>query len=148
MGQIKNIKLHIVTDIKESITGFVASSDFKMTNTIEKPVAEPVEEKKVEKEPLAEPESTTTEDEPVEPEVNGNGKAEEENGNGHTEETEKEGNGHTEETEKEGNGHTEETEEEETTLKRKDAPTEVEEDSPKKKKLIDSDEKEAAAVEA
>merc|ERR1712119_90762 len=137
MGQIKNIKLHIVTDIKESITGFVASSDFKMTNTIEKPVAEPVEEKKVEKEPLAEPESTTTEDEPVEPEVNGNGKAEEENGNGHTEETEKE-----------GNGHTEETEEEETTLKRKDAPTEVEEDSPKKKKLVDSDEKEAAAVEA
>merc|ERR1712055_723470 len=137
MGQIKNIKLHIVTDIKESITGFVASSNFKMTNTIEKPVAEPVEEKKVEKEPVAEPESTTTEDKPVEPEVNGNGKAEEENGNGHTEETEKE-----------GNGHTEETEEEETTLKRKDAPTEVEEDSPKKKKLIDSDEKEAAAVEA
>merc|ERR1712142_1267850 len=143
-GQIKNIKLHIVTDIKENITGLVASSNFKMTNTIEKPVAEPVaepvEEKKVEKEPVAEPESTTTEDkpvEPVEPEVNGNGKAEEENGNGHTEETEKE-----------GNGHTEETEEEETTLKRKDAPTEVEEDSPKKKKLIDSDEKEAAAVEA
>merc|ERR1712142_451819 len=141
-GQIKNIKLHIVTDIKENITGLVASSNFKMTNTIEKPVAEPVaepvEEKKVEKEPVAEPESTTTEDKPVEPEVDGNGKAEEENGNGHTEETEKE-----------GNGHIEETEEEETTLKRKDAPTEVE-DSPKKKKLIDSDEKEAeaAAVEA
>merc|ERR1711936_331537 len=110
MGQIKNIKLHIVTDIKENITGLVASSNFKMTNTIEKPVAEPVaepvEEKKVEKEPVAEPESTTTEDKPVEPEVNGNGKAEEE-----------------------ANGHIEETEEEETTLKRKDAPTEVEEDS-------------------
>merc|ERR1712119_101126 len=139
MGQIKNIKLHIVTDIKDSITGIVASSDFKMTNTIEKPVTEPVEETKVEKEPVAEPESTTTEDEPVEPEVNGNGKAEEENGNGHKEDSEKE-----------SNGHTEETEEEETTLKRKDAPTEVEKDSPKKKKLVDSDEKEpeAAAVEA
>merc|ERR1712033_85203 len=100
--------------------------------------AEPVEEKKVEKEPVAEPESTTTEDEPAEPEVNGNGKVDEENGNGHTEETEKD-----------GNGHVEETEEEETTLKRKDAPTEVEEDSPKKKKLIDSDEKAPeAAVEA
>merc|ERR1711973_737648 len=136
MGQIKNIKLHIVTDIKSN--DIVDSlNNIKMTNTIEEPVAEPVEEKKVEKEPVAEPESTTTEDKPVEPEVNGNGKAEEENGNGHTEETEKE-----------GNGHTEETEEEETTLKRKDAPTEVEEDSPKKKKLIDSDEKEAAAVEA
>merc|ERR1712042_339539 len=142
MGQIKNIKLHIVADIKENITGLVAIFNFKMTNTIEKPVAEPVaepvEEKKVEKEPVAEPESTTTEDKPVEPEVNGNGKAEEENGNGHTEETEKEGNGHIEETEKE-----------ETTLKRKDAPTEVEEDSPKKKKLIETDEKEPeAAVEA
>merc|ERR1712212_907430 len=141
MGQIKNIKLHIVTDIKRTLklTGFVALPNKKMTNTVEKPVAEPVEEKKVEKEPVAEPESTTREDKPVEPEVNGNGKADEENGNGHTEETEKE-----------GNGHTEETEEEETTLKRKDAPTEVEEDSPKKKKLIDSDEKEpeAAAVEA
>merc|ERR1712002_1368799 len=53
-----------------------------------------------------------------------NGKAEEENGNGHTEETEEE----------EGNGDVKETEEEETTLKRKDAPTEVEDDSPKKKK--------------
>merc|ERR1711931_492279 len=117
MGQIKNIKLHIVTDIKRTLklTGFVALPNKKMTNTVEKPVAEPVEEKKVEKEPVAEPESTITEDKPVEPEVNGNGKAEEE----------------------------------ETTLKRKDAPTEVEEDSPKKKKLIDSDEKEpeAAAVE-
>merc|ERR1719495_2079612 len=109
-----------------------------MANTVEKPVAEPVEEKTVEKEPAAEPESTTTEDDPAEPEANANGKSEEENGNGHTEETEKD-----------GNGHVEETEEEETTLKRKDAPTEVEEDSPKKKKLIDADEKEPeAAVEA
>merc|ERR1711931_522067 len=138
MGQIKNIKLHIVTDIKRTLklTGFVALPNKKMTNTVEKPVAEPVEEKKVEKDPVAEPESTTTEGKPVEPdEVNGNGKAEEENGNGHTEEIEKG-----------GNGRTEETEEEETTLKRKDAPTEVEEDSPKKKKLIDSDEKEPETV--
>merc|ERR1712136_250691 len=140
MGQIKNIKLHIVTDIKNQVRRLVASqNNIKMTNTIEKPIAEPVEEKKVEKEPVHEPESTTTEDKPVEPEVNGNGKAEEENGNGHTEETEEE----------EGNGDVKETEEEETTLKRKDAPTEVEDDSPKKKKLIDADEKEAkAAVEA
>lgn len=112
-----------------------------MANTTEKPVAEPIEEKKqVVKEPLAEPESTTTEEEPaVEPEVNGNGKVEEENGNGHAEE-EKNGDENTD-----GNGHVEE----ETTLKRKDAPTEVDE-SPKKKKLIDCDEKEpeAAAVEA
>jgi hypothetical protein len=109
-----------------------------MANTTEKPVAEPVEEKQVVKEPLAEPESTTTEEPAAEPEVNGNGKAEEENG--HTEE-----NGEAEATEE-----TEETtEEEETTLKRKEAPTEIE-DSPKKKKLIDAEEKEpeAAAVEA
>merc|ERR1712126_555908 len=139
MGQIKNIKLHIVTDIKNQVRRLVTSlNNIKMTNTIEKPIAEPVEEKKVEKEPVPEPESTTTEDKPAEPEVNGNGKAEEENGNGHTEETEEE-----------GNGDVKETEEEETTLKRKDAPTEVEDDSPKKKKLIDADEKEAeAAVEA
>merc|ERR1712135_40267 len=125
MGQIKNIKLHIVTDIKNQVRRLVTSlNNIKMTNTIEKPIAEPVEEKKVEKEPVHEPESTTTEDKPVEPEVNGNGKAEEENGNGHTEETEEE----------EGNGDVKETEEE---------------DSPKKKKLIDADEKEAeAAVEA
>merc|ERR1712135_48851 len=131
MGQIKNIKLHIVTDIKNQVRRIVASlNNIKMTNTIEKPIAEPVEEKKVEKEPIPEPESTTTEDKPAEPEVNGNG---------HTEETEEE----------EGNGDVKETEEEETTLERKDAPTEVEEDSPKKKKLIDADEKEAeAAVEA
>merc|ERR1712126_79806 len=139
MGQIKNIKLHIVTDIKNQVRRLVTSlNNINMTNTIEKPIAEPVEEKKVEKEPVPETESTTTEDKPVEPEVNGNGKAEEENGNGHTEETEEE-----------ANGDVKETEEEETTLKRKDAPTEVEEDSPKKKKLIDADEKEAeAAVEA
>merc|ERR1711973_442587 len=137
MGQIKNIKLHIVTDIKSN--DIVASqNNIKMTNTIEKPIAEPVEENKVEKEPVPEPESPPTEDKPAEPEVNGDGKAEEENGNGHTEETEEE-----------GNGDAKETEEEETTLKRKDAPTEVEEDSPKKKKLIDAEEKEAeAAVEA
>merc|ERR1712121_340085 len=112
MGQIKNIKLHIVTDIKKSqeLQASFYIPRNKMANTVEKPVAEPVEEKKVEKEPAAEPESTTTEDEPVVPEKNGNGKAEEENGNGHTEETEKD-----------GNGHVEETEEEETTLKRKDA---------------------------
>merc|ERR1712126_65682 len=139
MGQIKNIKLHIVTDIKNQVRRLVTSlNNIKMTNTIEKPIAEPVEEKKLEKEPVLEPESTTTEDKPAEPEVNGNGKAEEENGNGHTEETEEE-----------ANGDVKETEEEETTLKRKDAPTEVEDDSPKKKKLIDADEKEAeAAVEA
>merc|ERR1712189_37132 len=139
MGQIKNIKLHIVTNIKNQVRRIVASqNNIKMTNTIEKPIAEPVEEKKVEKEPVPGPESTTTEDKSVEPEVNGNGKAEEENGNGHTEETDEE-----------ANGDAKETEEEETTLKRKDAPTEVEEDSPKKKKLIDADEKEAeAAVEA
>merc|ERR1712039_814837 len=88
------------------------------------------------KEPVAEPESTTTEEEAVEPEVNGNGKVEEKNGNGHTEEAEAKA---------EENGHSEETKEEETTLKRKDAPTEVE-DSPKKKKLIDSEEKEPEAV--
>merc|ERR1712126_256339 len=138
MGQIKSIKLHIVTDIKNQVRRLVTSlNNIKMTNTIEKPIAEPVEEKKVEKEPVPEPESTT-EDKPAEPEVNGNGKAEEENGNGHTEEPEEE----------EGNGDVKETEEEETTLKRKDAPTEVEEDSPKKKKLIDADEKEAEVVEA
>merc|ERR1711915_982562 len=113
MGQLKNIKLHIVTDIKI----------------------------KVEKEPVAEPESTTTEEEPTEPESekNGDSKTEEENGNGHADEAEED-----------ANGHVEETEEEETTLKRKDAPTEVDADSPKKKKLVDSEEKEAepAAVEA
>merc|ERR1711915_141270 len=98
--------------------------------------AEPVEEKEVEKEPAVEPESTTTE-ESAEPEENGNGEAKEENGNDHTEETEND-----------VNGHLEEAKEQETTLKRKDAPTEVEEDSLKKKKLIDSDEKEAAVVEA
>merc|ERR1719209_898185 len=108
-----------------------------MTNAIEKPVVESVEERQVEKEPIAEPESTTTEDEDAKHEENGNDKVEEENGEDHTEETEKD-----------SNGHTEETEEEETTLKRKDAPTEVEEDSPKKKKLIDGDEKEPVAVEA
>jgi len=92
-------------------------------------------------EPVAEPESTTTEEEPAEPEPekNGDSKTEEENGNGHADEAEED-----------SNGHVEETEEEETTLKRKDAPTEVEADSPKKKKLVDSEEKEPepAAVEA
>ena len=87
-------------------------------------------------EQATEPESTTSEDQPVEPETNENGKAEEKTGNGHTE------------TEEDGNGHVEETEGEETKLKRKDAPTEVDEGSPKKKKLVDSDEKEPAAVEA
>ena len=68
-------------------------------------------------------------EETTEPEVNGNGEAEEEkNGNGHVEEPEKEENG--------------EPAEDESTLKRKDAPTEVE-DSPKKQKLVDSEEKEA-----
>jgi len=110
-----------------------------MANTVETPVAEPVTEKKVEKETIAEPESTTMESVEPEPEKNGKGKTEEENGNGHTEADEED-----------GNGHVEESEEEETTLKRKDAPTEIEEDSPKKKKLVDSEEKEAepTAVEA
>merc|ERR1712212_1409679 len=116
MGTDKNIKLHIVTDIKRRIKNSQISQNNKMTNAIEKPVVEPVEEKPpVEKESVAEPESTTTEDKPAEPVENGNDDAEEENGTGHAEETEKE----------------------ETTLKRKDAPTEVKEDSPKKKKLID-----------
>merc|ERR1712126_241017 len=102
MGQIKSIKLHIVTDIKNQVRRLVTSlNNINMTNTIEKPIAEPVEEKKVEKEPVPEPESTTTEDKPVEPVVNGNGKAEEENENGHTEETEEEANGDAKETEEE-----------------------------------------------
>merc|ERR1712142_343650 len=54
-------------DVKENITGVVTSSNFNMTNTIEKPVAEPVEERKVEKESVVDPESTTTEDKLVEP---------------------------------------------------------------------------------
>merc|ERR1712212_288961 len=127
MGQIKNIKLHIVTDIKESVIDLVVSQQNKMTNTVEKSVVEPVEEKKVEKESTTEPETTTTEDKPVEKDSK-NVDKEEENGNGHAEEADGE----------------------EATLKRKDAPTEIEEDSPKKKKLLDADEKEAEppAVEA
>merc|ERR1711915_1025773 len=118
---IKNIKLHIVTDIKVKVK---CNKKVIMANTVETPVTEPIEEKKVEKETVVDLESKTTE---AEHEENGNGKAETEDGNGHGEETEKE----------------------ETTLKRKDAPTEVEEDSPKKKKLIETDEKEPeAAVEA
>merc|ERR1712080_490961 len=108
-----------------------------MTNSTEKPATESVEEKKVVKEPATEPESTTKD----EPELNGNGT---------TEEVKKDKNGHTEEASEEGNGHVEEEKEaEETTLKRKEAPTEDFE-SPKKKKLIDSEQKEpdTTSVEA
>merc|ERR1712243_97465 len=129
MGTDKNIKLHIVTDIKVKLPVKTSRKQFKMTNTTEKPIAEPVEEKKVVKEPAtAEPESTTGD----ETELSGNGTTEVKNDNGHTEEVD-------------DNGAEPEEEQDETksTLKRDlEDPTE---ESPKKKKLVDSEEKEADA---
>jgi hypothetical protein len=81
--------------------------------------------------------SATTEDAPAEKEVNGHNEAEEENEEGHTEDSDED-----------SADSVDKAVEEETTLKRKDALTEVEEDSPKKKKLIDSDEKEPEAATA
>merc|ERR1712243_83735 len=130
MGQIKNIKLHIVTDIKVKLPVKTSQKQYKMTNTTEKPIAEPVEEKKVVKEPAtAEPESTTGD----ETELSGTGTTEVKNGNGHTEEGGDNG----------AEPEEEQDETKESTLKRDlEDPTE---ESPKKKKLIDSEEKEADA---
>merc|ERR1711936_1059413 len=101
MGQIKNIKLHIVTDIKR--TGHIEltcscnkyyhfnSSTITMANTIEKPTAtEPVQEKKVHKEALTETEPNTepkaTTPDATETDKNSNGHTEEQNGADNTEE--------------------------------------------------------------
>merc|ERR1711931_314328 len=118
------------------------SSTITMANTIEKPTAtEPVHEKKVEKEPITE---TKPIDEPETITPN-------------TTETDKSRNGHTEEqngdekTEEDTNVQVESSkvddaeEKDDTKLKRKDAPADTDE-SPKKQKLVDSEEKEAEPV--
>merc|ERR1712203_256052 len=147
MGQIKNIKLHIVTDIKDRsyLTNVVNrydhfnSSTITMANTIEKPTAtEPAEEKTVEKEAITEPESitkpkTTTPD-ATETEKNGNGHTDKQNGDDKTEEETN--------VQVESSKVDDAEEKDDTTLKRKDAPADTEE-SPKKQKLVDSEEKDA-----
>merc|ERR1711936_1005305 len=141
MGQIKNIKLHIVTDIKR--TGHIEltcscnkyyhfnSSTITMANTIEKPTAtEPVQEKKVEKEPMTETEPNTepkaTTPDATEADEISNGHTEEQNANVQVESSKVD----------------DAEEKEDTTLKRKDAPADTDE-SPKKQELVDSEEKEA-----
>merc|ERR1739847_30446 len=141
MGQIKNIKLHIVTDIKDIFNYNLVKPSFQliylqyntMANTIEKPAAtaQPVEDK-VEKETSTEPESTT----PDETATEENGQTEKQNGNGQTEEQ----NGN-DQTEEEANVQVESSkvddaeEKDEATLKRKDSPVDTDE-SLKKKKLV------------
>merc|ERR1712203_830698 len=146
MGQIKNIKLHIVTDIKDRsyLTNVVNrynhfnSSTITMANTIEKPTATEPAEEKVEKEAITEPESitepeTTTPD-ATETEKNGNGHTDEQNGDDKTEEDTN--------VQVESSKVDDAEEKDDTTLKRKDAPADTDE-SPKKQKLVDSEEKEA-----
>jgi len=104
--------------------------------TTEKPTVESVEEKK------------TVEKPEVEADADSNGTTKEvKEGNGHSDAAPEEGNGHTEEK----NGHTEEDKPaDEKTLKRKEVPADDAE-APKKKKLIEPEEKEvneAAAAEA
>jgi len=119
-----------------------------MANTIEKPAetttTEHVEEKKAEKEPTSEPEPTTTdttettETNETTTDINHDG------GNGHT--GEENGNGHTEECTSvhvESSNVDDVEEKDEATLKRKDVPADTTDESTKKQKLVDSEEKEA-----
>merc|ERR1711915_933560 len=152
MGQMKNIKLHIVTDIKtsESTTSLTNHKTFKMANATETPAAAaPVDEKKVEKEPEKEPETTAPEAPELEKEENGNGHAEECNGDA------EESNGHTEDDNEDKTDANEKADavegKEDNPLKRKETPLDAEDDCLKKQKVVDADEKEAdnaAAVEA
>merc|ERR1712243_102564 len=127
MGQIKNIKLHIVTDIKVKHQFFLEKVVFaEMATITEKPVTDVI------KEPDTKAESKPDDETKVKS-----------NGTKTTEEKSEESNGHTEKVPVEGNGHTEKDdssvpEDEKNNLKRKEAPTEVADDSTKKKKSTDS----------
>jgi len=110
-----------------------------MANTIEKPAetttTEHVEEKKVEKEPEPTTTTTTTDETTSTDNNDGNGHTGEENGNGHTEAEIN--------VQVESSNVDEAEEKDEPTLKRKDAPADTTDESTKKQKLVDSEEKEA-----
>merc|ERR1712002_1005398 len=144
MGTDKNIKLHIVTDIKNYQVVISTNKQIKMAETKETPTVVTSVEQKEKSVVENEHESKTNEESKPEENVNGHTHEDkpEENGNGHTNvDKVKEDNGHTEDKVKEDNGHTEDKEE--NPLKRKEI-SDIKE-SPKKKK-IDADEKQPEPI--
>merc|ERR1712203_384271 len=157
MGQIKNIKLHIVTDIKvrsksNNLVTQYFTVHFNMTNMTEKPTAsQPVEENHVEKQQpstQAEPETEAATHIETESEKNAEGLTEENTHRDKVNSNDQSDAVVTKEKEEEDVNHgknMDADEKDESILKRKDQPLETE-NSPKKKKLVDEEEKEAETV--